>query len=77
MEPIHLIVNGLSLALIVVTILWWRLYRRLGPAPPRRGRAYRLRQLLIVLIATLTIVVALLIVFASDPGNPDDYLSGP
>ncbi len=76
MEPVHLIVNGLSLALIVVTILWWRLYRRLGPAPPR-ARAYRLQQLLIVLIATLTIVVALLIVFASDPGNPDDYLSGP
>lgn len=77
MEPVHLIVNGLSLALIVVTLLWWRLYRRLGPAPPRRDRAYRLQQLLMVLIATLTIVVALLIVFASDPGNPDDYLLGP
>lgn len=73
MEPMQLIVNGLLLALLVTTLLWWRLYRRLKPNLPQRGRDYRLHQVLIGTIATLTILIAVLIVLSSDPGNPDDF----
>jgi len=61
------------------------LYDRLvhDPQEPRpeksRGASphYRTYQILIASIAALVIVLTLLIVFSSDPGDPDDYLFRP
>lgn len=77
MELIHAIVNGLVVALVITTVYWWRRHRRLGPGARRQDRACRVQQLLIALIAILAILVPVLIVLSSDPGNPDAFRYGP
>ena len=73
----HAIVLALLFGLAVATLAWWRLYRGHGSSPPREPRAYRLHQLLVAAIAALTIVIAMLIVLSSDPGNPEEFLYWP
>jgi hypothetical protein len=72
----EIIVNATFLLLLASTSLWilvyWRLYRR----DPQNDRYYRYHQILIGLIALLSILLAVVIVLSSDPGEPDLYLQG-
>jgi uncharacterized membrane protein YidH (DUF202 family) len=71
MHLLILTVFGLLLACIAD---WLRLRRKFRARDPAAQPQYRRYQVLIGLIALLTILLALLIIFSSDPGNPDDYL---
>lgn len=76
MQLPEIIVNTTFLLLLVSISLWilvyWRLYRR----DPENERYYRYHQILIGLIALLSILLAIVIVLSSDPGPPDLYLQG-
>lgn len=49
--------------------VYWRLYRR----DPGNERYYRYHQILIGLVALLSILLAAIIVLSSNPGEPDLY----
>jgi divalent metal cation (Fe/Co/Zn/Cd) transporter len=74
---LHSVIVGLLLLAIACAIAWLKIYRLLDPANRRAHPGYRYYQVLTAGIALLVIVIALLIVFSSDPGNPDDYLLWP
>lgn len=74
----HLVIVALFLLLLACVLGWLSIYRGIGQASPPNHPRYRLYQALLALIATLTIVLALLIVFSSNPGgDADDYLWWP
>ena len=56
---------------------WWLTWRRIGNDNPATHPLYRRYQALTAAVATLLILLALLIVFSSDPGDPEDYLWWP
>jgi hypothetical protein len=72
----EIIVNAAFLLLLASISLWilvyWRLYRR----DPENDRYYRYHQILIALIALLSILLAVVIVMSSNPGEADLYLQG-
>jgi len=74
---LHFIIIALFLLTIACVIAWLTLYRRLDPDNRAAHPRYRTYQVLTASIAALVIVLALLIVFSSDPGDPDDYLFWP
>ena len=69
----QLVVQLLFVLLMLCIGAWLLLRRKLGSNPAAHPR-YRQHQLLIGLIAALIILITLLIVFSSEPGDPDDYL---
>ena len=73
----HSIIVSLFVLLLVCVFGWLSIYRSIGQGNPINHPRYRLYQSLIGLIAALVILLALLIIFSSDPGNPDDYLWRP
>lgn len=74
---LHSIIVALLLLTIACAIGWFMIHRRLDQENRAAHPHYRTYQVLIASIATLVIVLTLLIVFSSDPGDPDDYLSWP
>ena len=68
----HSIIVSLFVLLLVCVFCWLYIYRSIGQGNPSNHPRYRLYQSLIGLIATLVILLTLLIVFSSDPGNPDN-----
>ena len=75
MDWAHFTVLVLFVLLVASLLAWFRLYRHFGGEGPPPDSRYRLGwQLLLVAIATLLIVIAVVIVLSSDPGDPDDYL---
>ncbi len=73
----HFVIIALLLLTIACAIGWFTIHRRLDPENRTSHPHYRAYQVLIASIAGLLIVLTLLIVFSSDPGNPDDYLFWP
>ena len=73
----HSIIVSLFALLLICVFAWLSIYRNMGRADIASHPHYRLHQLLLGLIATLVIVLALLVVFSSDPGPGDDYLWWP
>lgn len=67
-------VNALFLLLLASIVAWLAVYRRLNPGDLQSSPYYRWHQLLVALITLLAILVALVVVFSGDPGNPQDYL---
>lgn len=74
---LHSIIVAMLLLTIACTIGWFTIHRRLDPENRAAHPHYRTYQILIACIAALVIVLTLLIVFSSDPGDPDDYLFRP
>jgi len=72
----ELVVNALFLLLLASITAWILVYRRLDPGGAQNDRYYRWHQVLIGLIALLAILLAVVIVLSSDPGEPDLYLQG-
>jgi len=77
MDWLQLLLNGLFVILLASILAWILIYRRMNPGDMTSSRYYRWHQLLIALIALLSILVAVIVVLSSDPGNPDDYLLWP
>ncbi len=69
----HLLIVALFVLLLACVFYWLLLHRKYGSSMSPRHSKYRHNQVLIGLIATLLILLPLLIVFSSGPGNPDDY----
>jgi len=74
---VHSIIISLFVLLLACLLGWLSIYRSIGGGNPSDHPRYRLYQILIGLIALITILLALLFVFSSDPGNPDNYLWWP
>ncbi len=71
---LHSILVALLLLTIACVIGWFAIHRRLDPENRAAHPHYRTYQVLIACIAALVIVLTLLIIFSSDPGDPNDYL---
>jgi hypothetical protein len=76
MDAAEIVVNTLFLLLLASITAWIGVYRRMDPKRTPGDRYYRWHQVLIVLIALLSILLAVVIVLSSDPGEPDLYLQG-
>ena len=76
METAEILVNTIFLLLLASITAWIRVYRRMDPKRTPGDRYYRWHQVLIGLIALLSILLAVVIVLSSDPGDPDLYLIG-
>ncbi|MGD8349875.1 MAG: hypothetical protein PVI79_11585 [Gammaproteobacteria bacterium] len=76
MELPEIVVHATFLLLLASISLWvlvyWRLYRR----DPENERYYRYHQILIGLVALLSILLAAIILLSSNPGEPNLYLQG-
>ena len=77
MDWLYITINVLFILLLASVILWIGIYRKLNPTDLRSSPYYRWHQLLVALIATLAILVAIVVVLSSDPGDPDAYLFWP
>ena len=73
----HLLIVVLFVLLLASGYYWLLLHRKHGSIMGRTHAKHRHYQILVGLIATLVILLALLIIFSSDPGIPDDYLGLP
>lgn len=76
MENVEMFVNAMFLLLLASITAWVMVYRRMDPKRADNDRYYRWHQVLIGLIALLSILLAVVIVLASDPGEPDLILQG-
>jgi hypothetical protein len=74
---LHSVIIALFLLTIACAFGWFTIHRRLDPENRAAHPHYRIYQFLTAGIAALVILLALLIVFSSDPGDPDDYLFWP
>lgn len=73
METGQLIVLCLLGLLLAAVLLWLWMWRYLDPEAVQDGSYRRLNQGLIILITVLILLTSMLIIFSSDPGNPDNY----
>ena len=73
MDWLHFTVQALFILLLASICAWLWVYRRLNPRDLASSPHYRWHQLLIALISLLAILVAVVIVLSSDPGDPDNY----
>ena len=76
MEAAEILVNTIFLLLLASITAWILIYRRMDPRRAPGDRYYRWHQVLIGLIALLSILLAVVIVLSSDPGEPGLYLNG-
>ena len=76
MESVEIFVNGIFVLLLASITAWIMIYRRMDPKQAQNDRYYRWHQVLIGLIALLAILLAVVIVLSSDPGEPDLILQG-
>lgn len=75
-ESVELFVNGIFFLLLASITAWITIYRRMDPRQPQNDRFYRWHQILIGLIALLAILLAVVIVLSSNPGEPDLFIQG-
>ena len=73
----HSVVIALFLLLLLCLFGWWSVYRRMGRSGNASHPLYRVHQILLGLLSTLLMVLALLIVFSSDPGSGHEHLFWP
>ena len=76
MDAVEVFVNGMFLLLLASITAWIAVYRRMDPRQAANDRYYRWHQILIGLIALLSILLAVVIVLSSDPGEPSLILQG-
>ena len=74
MDWLHITINALFVLLGASIAIWMVIYRRLNPGDLPSSRYYRWHQLLVALIGLLAILVAVVVVLSSDPGDAEDYL---
>ena len=73
----QLVVHLVFILLLLCIAAWLLIKRKLDRQNPSAHPRYRQFQVLTGLIATLIMLLALLIVFSSDPGDPENYLWWP
>lgn len=73
MDWLHFTVQALFILLLASIVAWLWIYRQLNPHDLASSPYYRWHQLLIALISLLAILVAVVIVLSSDPGDPENY----
>lgn len=74
MDWLHISVVALFVSLMISLVIWIRVYRGLDRGNLPESPGYRAHQWLIALIMLLILLLAVLIVFSSDPGNADEEL---
>lgn len=77
MDWLHFSIITLFALLGVSVAAWMIIYRRLNHDNLPANRYYRWHQVLVAVIALLTILVAVMVVLSSDPGDTGDYLLWP
>lgn len=74
---LHFIIIALFFLLLLSVVFWMLVYRQLDPDNLAAHRLYKLHQVLVALIAAMTILLTMLVVLSSDPGDPEHYLFWP
>ena len=74
---LHFVIIGLFVLLVISAVCWVLVYRQLDPQNLAAHPLYKLHQVLVALIAALTILLAMLVVLSSDPGDPENYFFWP
>lgn len=72
MDFARLVVDAGLLLLLCCSAAWMLVYRKLRRDPAHR-RYYRWHQVLVTLIATLAILIPIVVVLSSDPGDPESF----
>ncbi len=74
---LHFIIIALLVLILLSMVFWMLVYRQFDPKNLTAHPLYKLRQVLVALIAAMIILLTMLVVLSSDPGDPDNYLIWP
>ena len=74
---LHFIIIALFVLLLLSMGSWVLVYRQLDPENVTAHPLYKLHQVLVAVIAFLVILLTMLVVLSSDPGDPEYYLFWP
>jgi len=74
---LHFIIIALFVLLLLSVVCWMLVYRQLDPKNLTAHPLYKLHQVLVALIAFMIILLTMLVVLSSDPGDPENYLFWP
>ena len=76
-DMLHFIIIALFVLLLLSVICWMLVYRQFDPKTMKAHPLYKLHQVLVALIAAMIILLTMLVVLSSDPGDPEQYLFWP
>lgn len=74
---LHFIIVALFVLTLLSVVCWMLVYRQLDPKNLTAHPLYKLHQVLVALIAFMIILLTMLVVLSSDPGDPENYLFWP
>ncbi|MBT8433452.1 MAG: hypothetical protein KJN95_02240 [Gammaproteobacteria bacterium] len=74
---LHFIIIALFFLLLLSVGFWMLVYRQLDPNNLTAHPLYKLHQVLVAMIAFMIILLTMLVVLSSDPGDPEYYLFWP
>lgn len=74
---LHFIIITLFVLLMLSVGFWMLVYRQFDPKNLTAHPLYKLHQVLVALIAFMIILLTMLVVLSSDPGDPEHYLFWP
>ena len=76
-DMLHFIIIVLFVLTLLSVVCWMLVYRQLDPKDLTAHPLYKLHQVLVALIAFMIILLTMLVVLSSDPGDPEHYLFWP
>ncbi len=76
-DMLHFIIIALFVLLLLSVVCWILVYRQFDSKTMKTHPLYKLHQVLVALTAAMIILLALLVVLSSDPGDPAQYLFWP
>jgi hypothetical protein len=72
-DMLHFIIIALFVLLLLSVGFWMLVYRQFEPKNLTAHPLYKLHQVLVAVIAFLIILLTMLVVLSSDPGEPENY----
>ncbi len=72
-DMLHFIIIALFVLLLLSVGFWMLVYRQFEPKNLTAHPLYKLHQVLVAVIAFLIILLTMLVVLSSDPGDPENY----
>ncbi len=74
---LHFIIIVLLVLILLSVVCWILVYRQFDPNSIKAHPLYKMHQVLVALIAAMIILLAMLVVLSSDPGDPEQYIFWP
>jgi hypothetical protein len=76
-DMLHFTIIALFVLTLLSVVCWILVYRQFDPKNLTTHPLYGLHQVLVALIAFMIILLTMLVVLSSDPGDPENYLFWP